>query len=208
MLCCGHFCRSFSSVIAPPHFFSPVSLLLSKIISWPSWHALGPYQPPGMSFMSLRLTISYFSPLVDHVISSSQTNDSLSFTKGFDSRDIHRIHNRAQSIGPVMLLTQGCYGVHNRTTDLFSAIARPRSGIQTRYFSPLSSFHSFTSCCRTVMFNNIDAVLLACSGVVSTTRYGSHVPINAIPYHASLHFLNNNHLVSLPNFYHFRSHKS
>ena len=161
--------------MTPPHLFVPASLLRLKNISWPSWHAPGPYQPSGMSFMSLRLTIPYFSPLVDHVISSLQTNDSLSFTKGFDSRNIHGIHNRTQSIGPVMLVTQGCYGVHNRTTGLFSAIARPRSGIQTSYFSPLSSFHSLTSCYRTVMLGNVDAVVLACSGVISTTRYDFHL---------------------------------
>ena len=44
---------------------------------------------------------------------------------------IHGIHKRVQSIGPVILVTQGCYSVYNRTVGLFSAIARPRSGIQT-----------------------------------------------------------------------------
>ena len=88
---------------------------------------------------------------------------------------IHGIHNRAKSISPVMLVIQGCYNVHNRTPGLFPAIARPRSGIQTSYFSPLSSFHSLTSCYRTVMLGNVDAVVLACSGVISTTRYDFHL---------------------------------
>ena len=131
--------------------------------------------------MSLRHTIPYFSPLVDHVICSLQTNDSHSFTKGFDSGNIHGIHNGAQSIGPVMLVTQGCYDAHKRTTDLFSAIGRPRSGIQASYISPLLSSRSFTSCCCTVMLGNIDAVVWACSGVVVTARYDLHVRTTHYP---------------------------
>ena len=66
---------AFSTPKVPTPFIFSASLLHIKIISWSSWHTLGPYQPPDMPILSLRYTIPYFSSLVDHVISLLHSTD-------------------------------------------------------------------------------------------------------------------------------------
>ena len=60
----------------------------------------------------------------------------LNLLKDMVPGSIHRIHNRTQSSGPVMLITQRCYDVNHRTIHLLLAIARPLSGNKTSYFDP------------------------------------------------------------------------
>ena len=138
LLCYGHICMSFWLPLAPlkspPHLFFPASLLCWEIISWSPWHALESYQPPGMSFTTLRYTIPYFSSLVDHVISYYNRPIFLNLPKVLVSGSVHGIHNRPQSLGPVLPVTQGYYDDDNRTLYLILAIAMPLSGNKNNYF--------------------------------------------------------------------------